>query len=306
MMKVAAMKDIGFIGLGLMGKPMARNLINAGYSLTIYDLREGPVAELAAAGATPAGSPKAVAEQADVVFTSLPNSPDVEQVVLGSMGVIESGRPGLIVVDLSTISPGVAVNMANKLQNRGMFWLDAPVSGSVSGAAEGTLSIMIGGDKAVFERCLGLLQILGKTIVHIGGPGMGQVTKACSQIMTACTLAAMGEALVLAAKAGANVGKVVEALQGGAANCWALQVRAPDILNGDLSPKFKASMHHKDLGIVMEAGQTYQTPLPLTSTVRELYGSMLATGRGNLDTSAIFTVIEDLANFKALSSNGQT
>ncbi|MEM7343617.1 MAG: NAD(P)-binding domain-containing protein [Chloroflexota bacterium] len=295
------MKKIGFVGLGLMGKPMAHTLLKAGYPVTLYDLREAPMAELAADGAIPADSPKAVAAQADIVFISLPDSPDVERVVLGPNGIMEGGQPGLIVIDLSTISPGVAANIADGLQQQGMHWLDAPVSGSVTGAAEGTLSIMVGGDEAVFQDCLELLQVLGKTIVHVGGPGMGQVTKACSQIMTATTLAAMGEALVLAAKAGADVDKVVEAMQGGAANCWALQVRAPDILDGDLSPKFKAHMHHKDLGIVMEASKTYQVPLPISSTVRELYGSMLATERGDLDTSAIFTVIEDLANFKGLS-----
>ncbi len=299
------MNKIGFIGLGLMGKPMAKTLLKAGYDLTVYDLREEPVAELVAEGATTASSPSAVAAEAEVVCTSLPNSPDVEQVVLGPNGIAARGQAGLTVIDLSTISPGVASQIAEALQAQGMFWLDAPVSGSVTGAAEGTLSIMVGGDEAVFERCNPLLQVLGKTIVHVGGPGMGQVTKACSQIMTATTLAAMGEALVLAAKAGADVEKVVAAMQGGAANCWALQVRAPDILNGDLSPKFKAHMHHKDLGIVMEASQAYQVPLPITSTVQGLYRSMLAAERGDLDTSAIFTVIEDLANFRELSTGDE-
>lgn len=290
------MKRVGFIGLGLMGKPMARNLMRAGYPLTIHNRSRGPVDELAAEGATPATSPKEVAEQVDVVITCLPDSPDVEQVTLGSNGIIQGGRPGLTVIDMSTIAPGVAVRIADELAERDIHWLDAPVSGGDVGAQQGTLAIMVGGDEAVFQDCLDLFQAMGQNIVHVGGPGAGQVTKVCNQIIAAGTIAAMSEALVLAAKAGADVERVIEAIRGGAARCWALEVRAPQILRRELEPGFKAYMQYKDLNIVLDAGKTYQVALPVTGTVRELYTAMLAAGRGELDTSAVVTVLEDLAH----------
>lgn len=290
------MKRVGFIGLGLMGKPMARNLMRAGYPLTIHNRSRGPVDELAAEGATPATSPKEVAEQVDVVITCLPDSPDVEQVTLGSNGITEGGRPGLTVIDMSTIAPGVAVRIADELAERDIHWLDAPVSGGDVGAQQGTLAIMVGGDEAVFQDCLDLFQAMGQNIVHVGGAGAGQVTKVCNQIIAAGTIAAMSEALVLAAKAGADVERVIEAIQGGAARCWALEVRAPQILRRELEPGFKAYMQYKDLNIVLDAGKTYQVALPVTGTVRELYTAMLAAGRGELDTSAVVTVLEDLAH----------
>lgn len=290
------MKRVGFIGLGLMGKPMARNVMRAGYPLTIHNRSRGPVDELAAEGATPATSPKEVAEQVDVVITCLPDSPDVEQVTLGSNGIIQGGRPGLTVIDMSTIAPGVAVRIADELAERDIHWLDAPVSGGDVGAQQGTLAIMVGGDEAVFQDCLDLFQAMGQNIVHVGGPGAGQVTKVCNQIIAAGTIAAMSEALVLAAKAGADVERVIEAIRGGAARCWALEVRAPQILRRELEPGFKAYMQYKDLNIVLDAGKTYQVALPVTGTVRELYTAMLAAGRGELDTSAVVTVLEDLAH----------
>jgi 2-hydroxy-3-oxopropionate reductase len=289
-------KRVGFIGLGLMGKPMARNLMRAGYPLTIHNRSRGAVDELAAEGATPATSPKEVAEQVDVVITCLPDSPDVEQVTLGSNGITEGGRSGLTVIDMSTIAPGVAMHIADELAERDIHWLDAPVSGGDVGAQQGTLAIMVGGDEAVFQDCLDLFQAMGQNIVHVGGPGAGQVTKVCNQIIAAGTMAAMSEALVLAAKAGADVERVIEAIRGGAARCWALEVRAPQILRRELEPGFKAYMQYKDLNIVLDAGKTYQVALPVTGTVRELYTAMLAAGRGELDTSAVVTVLEDLAH----------
>jgi 2-hydroxy-3-oxopropionate reductase len=289
-------KRVGFIGLGLMGKPMARNLMRAGYPLTIHNRSRGAVDELAAEGATPATSPKEVAEQVDVVITCLPDSPDVEQVTLGSNGITEGGRSGLTVIDMSTIAPGVAMHIADELAERDIHWLDAPVSGGDVGAQQGTLAIMVGGDEAVFQDCLDLFQAMGQNIVHVGGPGAGQVAKVCNQIIAAGTMAAMSEALVLAAKAGADVERVIEAIRGGAARCWALEVRAPQILRRELEPGFKAYMQYKDLNIVLDAGKTYQVALPVTGTVRELYTAMLAAGRGELDTSAVVTVLEDLAH----------
>lgn len=289
------MKRVGFIGLGLMGKPMARNLMQAGYPLTVHNRSRGPVDELVAEGATPAASPEEVAAQVDVVITCLPDSPDVELVALGPDGIIQGGHPGLTLIDMSTIAPAAAVRIARKLAERGIRWLDAPVSGGDIGARQGTLAIMVGGDEAVFQDCLELFQAMGKNIVRVGGNGAGQVAKACNQIVVAGTMAAMGEALVLAAKAGADVERVVEAIRGGAARCWALEVRAPQILRRDLAPGFKARMQYKDLNIVLDAGKTYQVSLPVTGTVRELYSAMMAAGRGELDNSAIVTVLEDLA-----------
>jgi 2-hydroxy-3-oxopropionate reductase len=298
------MKRVGFIGLGLMGKPMARNLMRAGYPLTVHNRSRGPVDELAAEGATPASSPKEVAAQVDVVITCLPDSPDVELVALGPDGVIQGGHPGLTLIDMSTIAPAAAVRIANKLAERGIRWLDAPVSGGDIGARQGTLAIMVGGDEAVFQDCLELFQAMGKNIVHVGGNGAGQVAKACNQIVVAGTMAAMGEALVLAAKAGADVERVVEAIRGGAARCWALEVRAPQILRRDLGPGFKARMQYKDLNIILDAGKTYQVSLPVTGAVRELYTAMMAAGRGELDNSAIVTVLEDLAHVQVRSREG--
>jgi 2-hydroxy-3-oxopropionate reductase len=290
------MKRVGFIGLGLMGKPMARNLMRAGYPLTVHNRSRGPVDELVAEGATPAASPKEVAAQVDVVITCLPDSPDVELVALGPDGIIQGGHPGLTLIDMSTIAPAAALRIAGKLAERGIRWLDAPVSGGDIGARQGTLAIMVGGDEEVFQDCLELFQAMGKNIVRVGGNGAGQVAKACNQIVVAGTMAAMGEALVLAAKAGADVERVVEAIRGGAARCWALEVRAPQILRRDLGPGFKARMQYKDLNIILDAGKTYQVSLPVTGAVRELYTAMMAAGRGELDNSAIVTVLEDLAH----------
>jgi 2-hydroxy-3-oxopropionate reductase len=298
------MKRVGFIGLGLMGKPMARNLMRAGYPLTVHNRSRGPVDELVAEGATPASSPKEVAAQVDVVITCLPDSPDVELVALGPDGIIQGGHPGLTLIDMSTIAPAAAVRIAGQLAERGIRWLDAPVSGGDIGARQGTLSIMVGGDEAVFQDCLELFQAMGKNIVRVGGNGAGQVAKACNQIVVAGTMAAMGEALVLAAKAGADVERVVEAIRGGAARCWALEVRAPQILRRDLGPGFKARMQYKDLNIVLDAGKTYQVSLPVTGAVRELYTAMMAAGRGELDNSAIVTVLEDLAHVQVRSREG--
>jgi 2-hydroxy-3-oxopropionate reductase len=290
------MKRVGFIGLGLMGKPMVRNLMRAGYLLTVHNRSRSPVDELVAEGAVAAASPEEVAAQVEVVITCLPDSPDVELVALGPDGIIHGGHPGLTVIDMSTIAPAAAVRIAAKLAERGVRWLDAPVSGGDIGARQGTLAIMVGGDEEVFQDCLELFQAMGKNIVHVGGNGAGQVAKACNQIVVAGTMAAMGEALVLAAKAGADVERVVEAIRGGAARCWALEVRAPQILRRDLGPGFKARMQYKDLNIVLDAGKTYQVALPVSGAVRELYTAMLAAGRGELDNSAIVTVLEDLAH----------
>jgi 2-hydroxy-3-oxopropionate reductase len=289
------MQRIGFIGLGLMGAPMARNLMRAGYKLTVHNRSRAIVDELATEGATPATSPRAVAEASEVVITCLPDSPDVEQVALGPEGIIKGAQPGLIYIDMSTISPPVTRRIAARLAEMGVTMLDAPVSGGDIGAQQGTLSIMVGGPKETFDACLPILQAMGKQITYVGESGAGQTAKACNQIVVAATMAAMGEALVLAAKSGVDPARVVEAIRGGAARCWALEVRAPQILRRDLQAGFKAYMQYKDLNIVLDAGRVEQVSLPVTATVRELYTAMLAAGRGELDNSAVVTVLEDLA-----------
>jgi 2-hydroxy-3-oxopropionate reductase len=289
------MERIGFIGLGLMGAPMARNLMHAGHPLTVHNRSRAIVDELAAEGATPASNPREVAEASDVVITCLPDSPDVQRVVLGPDGIVHGARPGLIYIDMSTISPPITRQIAAQLAEAGVAMLDAPVSGGDIGAQKGTLSIMVGGPKEVFDACLPILQVMGKQITHIGDSGAGQTTKACNQVVVAATMAGMGEALVLAAKSGVDPARVVEAIRGGAARCWALEVRAPQILRRDLQAGFKAYMQYKDLNIVLDTGRAEQVSLPVTATVRELYTAMLAAGRGELDNSAVVTVLEDLA-----------
>ncbi len=286
---------IGFIGLGLMGAPMARNLMRAGYTLTVHNRSRGIVDELAAKGANPATCPREVAAASDVVITCVPDSPDVEQVVFGPDGIVKAARPGLVYIDMSTISPPVTRHIAARLAEVGVAMLDAPVSGGDVGARQGTLTIMVGGPRETFDACLPILQAMGSKITYIGESGAGQTAKACNQIIVAATMAGMAEALVLAAKSGVDPERVVEAIREGAARCWALEVRAPQILRRDLRAGFKAYMQYKDLNIVLDAGRAQQVALPVTATVRELYTAMLAAGRGELDNSAIVTVLEDMA-----------
>ena len=289
------MHRIGFIGLGLMGKPMAKNLLKAGFPLTVHSRSRGPVEELVALGATPADSPRAVAFASDVVITIVPDSPDVEAVVTGPDGLLAGARPGLIHIDMSTISPIVTRRLAALEAQAGVVMLDAPVSGGTVGAEAGTLSIMVGGDEAAFQTCQPIFAALGQRLTHLGASGAGQTTKACNQIMTGGIYAVMAEALVLAAKSGLDVAKVVEVLAGGAARCWALEVRAPKILKRDLAPGFKAAMQYKDLNIVADTARATGVPIPMTALTRELYAAMLAAGDGDLDNSAVVTVLEKLA-----------
>jgi 2-hydroxy-3-oxopropionate reductase len=288
-------KSVGFIGLGLMGKPMARNLLKAGYRLHVHSRSRGPVDELASLGAEPARNPREIAAASEVVVTMVPDAPDVEAVVMGPEGLLAGAKPGLIHVDMSTISPVATRRLAALEKEAGVSMLDAPVSGGTVGAEAGTLSIMVGGDAVTFNACLPLFEAMGKKVTHLGSSGSGQATKACNQIMTAGIYAVMSEALVLAAKSGLDVAKVVDVLSGGAARCWALEVRAPKILKRDLAPGFKAAMQYKDLNIVAETARAEGVPMPVTALVREMYAAMLAAGNGELDNSAVVTVLERLA-----------
>ncbi len=289
------MKTVGFIGLGLMGRPMAKNLLKAGFKLTVQSRSPGPVAELAGLGAVAAPSPRAVAAASEVVITMVPDSPEVEQVVTGPEGILAGARPGLIHIDMSTISPLTTRRLAELEQRAGVTLLDAPVSGGTVGAEGATLSIMVGGDEAAFESCRDVLSAMGTRITYMGLSGAGQVTKACNQVMTGGIYAVMAEALVLAQKSGLDPAKVVDVLVGGAARCWALEVRAPKILKRELLPGFKAAMQYKDLNIVGETARAEGVPMPVTAVVRELYAAMLADGHGHLDNSALVTVLEKMA-----------
>ena len=286
---------IGFIGLGIMGRPMARNLLKAGYPLVVHSRSRGPVDEIAAAGAKVGTSPRDVAAQSDVLITMLPNSPDVEQVVLGRDGVIEGVRPGLILLDMSTISPLVSQKIGAALAEKSVKMLDAPVSGGEKGAIDGVLSIMVGGDKAVFDKALPIFQAMGKTITHLGPLGAGGFTKLANQIIVAVNLTALGEALTLAKKAGLDRELTLTALAGGLAGSKCLDQKKPNYLADTYNPGFKIDLHYKDLGLIMESARALGVPLPATAVVQELFSALRVKGRGGLDHSGVITALEDLA-----------
>ncbi|MEE9418459.1 MAG: 2-hydroxy-3-oxopropionate reductase [Desulfatiglandaceae bacterium] len=289
------MERIGFIGLGIMGKPMARNLIKEGYSLVVHNRSLGPVEELASEGATPASSPKEVAEHSDLVITMLPDSPDVDQVVTGPAGVVEGVRPGMLFVDMSTIAPATTREIYKILKDKGVESLDAPVSGGEVGAKEGTLSIMVGGTEGAFKRALAVFQVVGQNVVHIGGPGAGQITKACNQIVVALTIQAVGEAMTLAKKAGVDPAKVREALLGGFAQSRILDVHGKRVLDRNFQPGFKLKLHRKDLGIALQTARELSLPLFTTAQVAQSMDALLAMDKGELDHSALILLLEQLA-----------
>ena len=289
------MAKIGFIGLGIMGKPMSRNLIKAGHELVVYDVRSEPLEELAAQGASRGASPRDVAARTEIVITMLPDGPEVEQVVLGADGVLEAARPGLIVVDMSSISPVVARRVGDECARRGVAFLDAPVSGGEPGAINATLAIMVGGEQATFDKVLPIFQALGKTITLTGPVGAGNVTKLANQIMVAVNIAAVGEALALAAKAGVNPEVVFNAVKGGLAGSAALNAKAPMILARNFKPGFRIRLHHKDLRNALGAAEALSVPLPLTSLVQQMLTALINEGEGELDHSGIVRFTERLA-----------
>jgi 2-hydroxy-3-oxopropionate reductase len=292
---------VGFIGLGIMGKAMARNILRAGFPLTVHNRSRGAVQELVSEGAVEAFSPREVAEQVDILLTCLPDSPDVEAVALGADGIIEGAHPGLIFVDHSTIKPAAARKITAELSAKGVQCLDAPISGGDIGAQQGTLAIMVGGPAEALERAMPVLQAEGKKITHVGESGAGQIAKACNQVMVAAQMAAMGELLILAKKAGADPEKVVAAIQGGAAQCWTLDVKPPRLFAGNRQPGFKAYMQAKDLAIVMDTAREYGIPMPSAAVHTQMFQAMLAMGMGELDNSAVVGVIEALADEQLLS-----
>ena len=278
-----------------MGKPMARNLLKAGYPLVVYNRSRPAMEALAAEGAVLADSPKAVAEQVDVVISCVSDSPDVEAVALGSNGIIEGAKPGLLYIDMSTIAPATARKVYTALKAKGADALDAPVSGGDIGAQQGTLSIMVGGDEPAFQRALPILQAMGKNIVYIGEAGAGQVTKACNQIVVALTVQAVAEALTLAKKSGVDVARVREALMGGFAQSRVLDVHGKRILEGDFQPGFKLDLHRKDMNIVLQTGRETGVPLFGSAQVTSMMDALLAQGKGDLDNAALVTLYELLA-----------
>ena len=297
------MQKIGYIGLGLMGKSMARNILKSGFPLVVHNRSRAVVDELVNEGARSASSPCEVAGQVNVVFTNLPDSSDVEQVVLGEHGIIEGAHAGLIFVDNSTIKPATARKIAAVLDKKGIMSLDAPVSGGDIGAKEGTLSIMVGGPMDALEKVMPILKAIGKTITHIGDSGTGQIAKAANQVMVAAQMVALGELLILVQKSGADPQKVVQAIRGGAAQCWTLDVKPPRLFSGNRQPGFKASLQAKDLNIVMDTAREYGVPLPMTAVNTQLFNAMVSMGLGNLDNSAIISIIEDLAGIGLQTQN---
>ena len=292
------MLKVGYIGLGLMGKSIARNILKAGFPIVVHNRSRAAVDELVAEGATAANSPKEVAEQVDVVFTNLPDTPDVEKVVLGENGIIEGAHAGLVYVDNSTIKPASARSIAEKLAEKNVYALDAPVSGGDIGARNATLTVMVGGEASALEKAMPVLRAMGKTITHVGDSGAGQVAKAANQIMVAAQMVAMGELLVFSKKAGVDPRKVVEAIKGGAAQCWTLDVKPPRLFAGNRNPGFKARMQLKDLKIILETAQEYNIPVPGTTENTELFQQMIDLGMGELDNSAVVGVMEQLAGVK--------
>ena len=294
-----SLPKVGFIGLGIMGRPMAKHLLEAGYALVVYDIVQAAVDDLKAAGAEAGTSPKDVASRSQVIITMLPNSPDVEAVALEADGLIEGVKPGTLYADMSTIAPSTSVKVAKALGEKGVRCLDAPVSGGEVGAINAALSIMVGGAQADFDAMLPVFDCLGKTITLCGPAGAGQTVKACNQIQVALNILGMSEALVLGAKAGVDPAIIHKVLSGGYAQSRVADVRGPKVITGDFKPGFKGRFHYKDLNIIMKTSTEYGVSLPVTSVVYSLFTSLLASGGGELDHTAVIQVLEKLSGVEA-------
>ncbi len=285
---------LGFIGLGIMGKPMVRNLLKAGFSPIIFNRSQPSIDELVAEGAIAVTSVKEVAEKSDVVITMLPDTPDVEAIVLGENGILSGAKEGLLLIDMSTISPVATRNISTELAKSGVKMLDAPVSGGDKGAIAGTLSIMAGGDEEDFEKARPIFEAMGKTIVHCGPIGAGQTVKACNQIVVAIVIEAVSEALVLGSKAGVKPEVILQVLSGGLAQNRVMDLRGQTMIEHNFTPGFKSKLHRKDLNIVLQTAQEYGIKLPVTDLVEQMFAKLVENGKGDLDHSALLTVIEDL------------
>ena len=288
---------VGFVGLGIMGRPMARNIMRAGHELTVHSRSPGPVEELAGEGAETADSPRAVAERCEAVITMVPDSPDVREVMLGEDGVLAGASEGALAVDMSTISPAVAREVAAAADGRGVGALDAPVSGGESGAIEGRLSIMVGSSDEHFARAEEMLSAMG-TPTHVGEAGAGQVSKACNQVIIAGVIQAVSEALVLGSKAGVDPQEMVRALGGGLAGTRVMEAKESNFLDHDFEPGFRAELHHKDLGIALATAREHGVSLPLTALVDQLLAALEHRGRGKDDHSALLSLVEEAAGHR--------
>jgi 2-hydroxy-3-oxopropionate reductase len=290
------MERIGFIGLGLMGQPMTRNLLQAGYAVTVFNRSQAAMELLAIAGATIAPSPQDLATQVDVVISCVSDSPDVEEIILGEQGIIHTVRSGMLYIDMSTIAAVVSRRIYEALKVKGVSALDAPVSGGDIGAQQGTLSIMVGGDELAFDRALPIFQVLGQNIVHIGEAGAGQITKACNQIVVAMTVQGVAEALTLAKKAGVDPAKVRSALLGGFAQSKVLEVHGAKMLDRNFQPGFKLDLFRKDMNLVLQTARELGLPLMGSHAIAPLMDALIAQGKGDLDFIALLTLYEALGN----------
>jgi 3-hydroxyisobutyrate dehydrogenase len=299
------LKKVGFIGLGIMGMPMARNLLKAGFAVVAYNRTKSKAEQLAKEGAKKADSPRELAMECPVVITIVSDTPDVEEVVLGKDGIIEGIKPDSVVIDMSTISPQATQRIAARLKEKGVHMLDAPVSGGEQGAINGTLSIMVGGDAEVFERCQPIFEAMGKNIVHVGVNGMGQTVKLMNQIVVAGTLNAVVEALVFGQKSGVDPDKAINAIKGGAAGSWQLENLGPCIIKRDFSPGFMVDLMQKDLRLITEAATAVKTPLPVTSFIHQMYHSLQSSGEGKSGTQALVKVLESLAGVEVRQLEGR-
>jgi len=292
---------VGFIGLGIMGMPMARNLMRAGYEIVAYNRTASKAEALAQAGARKASSPRQVAEECPVVISIVSDSPDAIEVILGRNGVIQGVKPGSVVIDMSTISPLATREIAARLKEKGAAMLDAPVSGGEQGAINGTLAIMVGGEASVFERCQPILQAMGKNVIHIGSNGLGQTVKLMNQILVAGNLNAVAEALVFGQKTGVDLEKAINAISGGAAGSWQLENLGPCIIRRDFRPGFMIDLMQKDLNLVMQTADAVKLPLPVTSLVHQMLYSLQDAGEGTSGTQALVKVLEGMAGVEVKS-----
>jgi 2-hydroxy-3-oxopropionate reductase len=286
---------VGFIGLGIMGKPMSKNLLKAGYDLVVLDHNKLAVAELAEAGAASADSPRDVAEQCEYIVTMLPNSPHVEEVVLGGNGIIESAKAGSVIIDMSSIAPLASRKMAAELEKKGVEMLDAPVSGGEPKAIDGTISVMVGGKKEIFDKCYDLMMAMAASVVYTGSIGAGNTTKLANQIIVALNIAAMSEALVLATKAGVEPELVYQAIRGGLAGSTVLDAKAPLVMDRKFDPGFRIELHIKDLANVLETAHEIGVPLPLTAGVMEIMQALKVDGKQGHDHGGLIQHYEKLA-----------
>jgi 3-hydroxyisobutyrate dehydrogenase len=287
-------KRVGFIGLGIMGMPMAHNLIKAGFGVVVYNRTASKTERIVSEGARKADSPRELASEASVVITIVSDTPDVESVILGENGVIEGIKPDSVVIDMSTISPQATLGIAARLGEKGVHMLDAPVSGGEQGAINGALSIMVGGDAKVLKRCQPIFEAMGKNIIHVGSNSMGQTVKLMNQILVAGTLNAVVEALVFAQKSGVDLEKAISAVEGGAAGSWQLTNLAPRIIRRDFDPGFMINLMQKDLNLVMETAGELGVPLLATSFVQQMFYSLQSAGEGKSGTQALVKAMERL------------